>query len=69
MKKTNPHSGMRQMALSWDEDGLTAGVDEAGRGPLAGPVGLSSHAEAAAIARARPRIFLMTSSRVVRLQD
>lgn len=29
---------MRQMALSWDEDGLTAGVDEAGRGPLAGPV-------------------------------
>ena len=24
--------------LSWDTPGLTAGVDEAGRGPLAGPV-------------------------------
>ena len=24
--------------LNWDTDGLTAGVDEAGRGPLAGPV-------------------------------
>ena len=27
-----------QVALSWDAPGLTAGVDEAGRGPLAGPV-------------------------------
>ena len=27
-----------QTALSWDTTGLTAGVDEAGRGPLAGPV-------------------------------
>lgn len=27
-----------QAALSWDTPGLTAGVDEAGRGPLAGPV-------------------------------
>ena len=27
-----------QTALSWDTPGLTAGVDEAGRGPLAGPV-------------------------------
>lgn len=27
-----------QFAFSWDTDGLTAGVDEAGRGPLAGPV-------------------------------
>ncbi len=26
------------MAFAWDIDGLTAGVDEAGRGPLAGPV-------------------------------
>ena len=27
-----------QFSLSWDLPGLTAGVDEAGRGPLAGPV-------------------------------
>lgn len=27
-----------QVALSWDAPGLMAGVDEAGRGPLAGPV-------------------------------
>jgi ribonuclease HII len=27
-----------QVALSWDTSGLMAGVDEAGRGPLAGPV-------------------------------
>ncbi|HOZ67155.1 MAG TPA: ribonuclease HII [Burkholderiaceae bacterium] len=27
-----------QVALSWDTPGLVAGVDEAGRGPLAGPV-------------------------------
>ncbi len=27
-----------QVALSWDTPGLTAGVDEAGRGPLMGPV-------------------------------
>lgn len=29
---------MTQTALSWDPVGLLAGVDEAGRGPLAGPV-------------------------------
>ena len=28
----------KQVALSWDVAGLVAGVDEAGRGPLAGPV-------------------------------
>lgn len=28
----------RQLGLSWDVPGLLAGVDEAGRGPLAGPV-------------------------------
>jgi ribonuclease HII len=28
----------RQLGLSWDAPGLVAGVDEAGRGPLAGPV-------------------------------
>eukprot|EP01034_Spumella_vulgaris_P019737 gene19737-25247_t len=27
-----------QVSLSWDTPGLMAGVDEAGRGPLAGPV-------------------------------
>ncbi|MCZ8257976.1 MAG: ribonuclease HII, partial [Polaromonas sp.] len=27
-----------QTALSWDIPGLVAGVDEAGRGPLMGPV-------------------------------
>lgn len=29
---------MQQVALQWDVTGLVAGVDEAGRGPLAGPV-------------------------------
>ncbi|MDI1244822.1 MAG: ribonuclease HII [Rhodoferax sp.] len=29
---------MQQVALQWDMTGLIAGVDEAGRGPLAGPV-------------------------------
>lgn len=29
---------MQQVALQWDVNGLVAGVDEAGRGPLAGPV-------------------------------
>jgi ribonuclease HII len=29
---------LKQSALSWDLPGLVAGVDEAGRGPLAGPV-------------------------------
>ena len=30
--------GAEQSALLWDAPGLTAGVDEAGRGPLMGPV-------------------------------
>jgi ribonuclease HII len=29
---------LEQKTLNWDTDGLMAGVDEAGRGPLAGPV-------------------------------
>jgi ribonuclease HII len=29
---------LEQSKLNWDTDGLTVGVDEAGRGPLAGPV-------------------------------
>lgn len=28
----------QQLSLLWDDEGLIAGVDEAGRGPLAGPV-------------------------------
>ncbi|OYT91472.1 MAG: ribonuclease HII [Burkholderiales bacterium PBB3] len=31
-------AAMKQAALLWDVPGLVAGVDEAGRGPLAGPV-------------------------------
>ena len=38
-KKSSPRSwDTSQVALSWDPPGLLAGVDEAGRGPLAGPV-------------------------------
>ncbi|MCU7371446.1 ribonuclease HII [Paucibacter sp. O1-1] len=33
-----PESMPQQLGLSWDAPGLVAGVDEAGRGPLAGPV-------------------------------
>ena len=31
-------ASMQQVALQWGANGLVAGVDEAGRGPLAGPV-------------------------------
>ena len=31
-------SAPEQLRLGWDTPGLMAGVDEAGRGPLAGPV-------------------------------
>ena len=34
-KKSLP---IEQASLNWSTAGLTAGVDEAGRGPLAGPV-------------------------------
>ena len=33
-----PQPNMQQVALQWGTLGLVAGVDEAGRGPLAGPV-------------------------------
>lgn len=36
-KSTGP-AKVQQVAFSWDIPGLIAGVDEAGRGPLAGPV-------------------------------
>jgi ribonuclease HII len=38
-KRSSPSSPKpRQLGLSFEVDGLVAGVDEAGRGPLAGPV-------------------------------
>jgi len=37
LSKAKP-SLIQQATLMWDVGGLTAGVDEAGRGPLAGPV-------------------------------
>jgi ribonuclease HII len=37
-KKSSPLLKAEQATLSWDVPGLMAGVDEAGRGPLAGPV-------------------------------
>ena len=37
-KKSSPASRPKQKRLDWDPVGLMAGVDEAGRGPLAGPV-------------------------------
>ena len=37
LKKSFPLE-FKQTALEWDMPGLVAGVDEAGRGPLAGPV-------------------------------
>lgn len=36
--RSSKSSVLKQAALSWDVAGLVAGVDEAGRGPLAGPV-------------------------------
>lgn len=36
--KTTSAARVQQVAFSWDIPGLIAGVDEAGRGPLAGPV-------------------------------
>ena len=36
--RSTKSSVLKQAALAWDVAGLVAGVDEAGRGPLAGPV-------------------------------
>lgn len=36
--RSKPFWHAEQVALVWDSPGLIAGVDEAGRGPLAGPV-------------------------------
>jgi len=49
-----------QVALSWDTPGLVAGVDEAGRGPLAGPV-----VAAAVILDARNPIKGLADSKVL----
>lgn len=37
-RKSSALEQPQQLGLSWDVPGLVAGVDEAGRGPLAGPV-------------------------------
>ncbi len=37
-KQLNARANMKKVALQWGVTGLIAGVDEAGRGPLAGPV-------------------------------
>jgi len=37
-QRAKPQASMQQVALQWGVSGLIAGVDEAGRGPLAGPV-------------------------------
>ena len=36
--RSNRYSPLEQSAFDWSRQGLVAGVDEAGRGPLAGPV-------------------------------
>jgi ribonuclease HII len=36
--RSRPYLKAEQVSLVWDAPGLIAGVDEAGRGPLAGPV-------------------------------
>ncbi len=36
--RQRPLTLAQQLSLNWDVNGLVAGVDEAGRGPLAGPV-------------------------------
>ena len=38
MRSPKPSALARKLGLSWTGHGLMAGVDEAGRGPLAGPV-------------------------------
>ena len=53
-------SAPRQAVLDWRRPGLTAGVDEAGRGPLAGPVA----AAAVILDDARPIIGLADSKRL-----
>ena len=50
----------QQASLDWDVPGLTAGVDEAGRGPLAGPV----VAAAVILDDARPIAGLADSKRL-----
>jgi len=53
-------SAARQVMLDWRRPGLTAGVDEAGRGPLAGPVA----AAAVILDDARPIAGLADSKRL-----
>jgi ribonuclease HII len=53
-------SKVEQLGLSWDVPGLVAGVDEAGRGPLAGPV-----VAAAVILNDKRRIRGLADSKVL----
>ena len=53
-----------QLGLKWVGDGLHAGVDEAGRGPLAGPV-----VAAAVILDPRRRIRGIRDSKVIEAQE
>jgi ribonuclease HII len=53
-----------QLALNWARDGLRAGVDEAGRGPLAGPV-----VAAAVILDPRRRVRGIRDSKVVEPEE
>ena len=52
--------GVQQFALNWSVPGLIAGVDEVGRGPLAGPV----VAAAVILDDARPIVGLADSKRL-----
>jgi ribonuclease HII len=52
--------GSAQLALNWAREGLRAGVDEAGRGPLAGPV-----VAAAVILDPRRRVRGIRDSKVI----
>jgi ribonuclease HII len=49
---------LEELGFGWDEPGLVAGVDEAGRGPLAGPV------VAAAVIRAKALCCAIASASV-----
>ena len=53
MRSRKP-SAPRQLRLDWDAPGLLAGVDEARRGPLAGPVVAAAVIPLAVAAMAAP---------------
>lgn len=61
---TNASVGAAQLALNWAREGLRAGVDEAGRGPLAGPV-----VAAAVILDPRRRVRGIRDSKLIEPQE